>query len=43
MTILTIKGHDSLLLSRKMNSDSVNIIFIHGSSGDDCGGCGGGD
>ena len=39
MTILTIKEHDFLLLARKMNSDSLNIIFIHGSSGDDCGGC----
>ena len=46
MTILTIKGHDSLLVSRKMNSGSLNIIFIHGGSGGgDCGGVdsGGGD
>ena len=42
MTILTIKGHDSLLLSRKMNSDSLNTIFIHGSSGGNSGGGGGG-
>ena len=41
MTILTIKGHDSLLVSGKMNSDSLNIIFIHGDCGVD-GACGGG-
>ena len=38
MAILAIKGHDSLLVSLKMISGSLNIIFIHGG-----GGSGGGD
>ena len=34
-----------MLVSRKMNSSSLNTIFIHGGSGGDCvgGGSGGGD
>ena len=35
MTILTIKGHDSLLVSLEMISGSLNIIFIH-CCGVDC-------
>ena len=43
MAILKIEGHDSLLVSRKMNSGSLNI-FMHGNGGaGDCGGGGGGD
>ena len=38
MTILTIKGHDSLLVSLKMNSGSLNIIFIHVGANGRCGG-----
>ena len=43
MAILTIKGHDSLLVLLKMISGSLNIIFIHGgggSGGDESGGGG---
>ena len=40
MAILTIKGHDSLSVSLKMISGSLNIIFIKGGGG---GGGGGGD
>ena len=39
MAILTIKGHDSLLVSLKMISGCLNIIFIHGGG---CGACGSG-
>ena len=38
MAILTIKGHDSLLVSLKMISGSLNIIFIHGGGGSGGGG-----
>ena len=38
MTILTIKGHDSLLVLLEMISGSLNIIFIHCCGGDcECG------
>ena len=40
LKIFTTKGHDSLLVLLKMNSGSLNIIFIHGDGGG--GGCGGG-
>ena len=36
MTILTLKGHDSLLVLLKMNSGCLNVIFIHGDGGAGC-------
>ena len=42
MTVLTTLGHGPLLVSLKMNSSNLSIIFIHGGDGGGGGGDGGG-